>query len=227
MVGGELTVLTVADYLSYGYSTTWSVFTAGELDDAERREKRRMLETGLGPRPRGSAIDGRVLVGDAGVELAEASAEFDLLVTGSRGYGPLRRTILGSTTRQLVGTLGLPRARPSEGGRLRSARPARPPVGERRPSGFPARGMNLPAIETADLTKRYGEVVGVEALDLRVEVGEVFGFLGPNGAGKTTTIRMLLDLIRPTRGSRAGLRLRHAARRARTCGGGSATCRAS
>jgi len=61
--------------------------------------------------------------------------------------------------------------------------------------------MNLPAIQTTDLTKLYGSVVGVEGLDLRIEGGEVFGFLGPNGAGKTTTIRMLLDLIRPTRGS--------------------------
>ena len=60
---------------------------------------------------------------------------------------------------------------------------------------------NLPAIETSGLTKHYGEVIGVESLDLRIEPGEVFGFLGPNGAGKTTTIRMLVDLIRPTRGS--------------------------
>jgi beta-exotoxin I transport system ATP-binding protein len=56
-------------------------------------------------------------------------------------------------------------------------------------------------IETRGLTKFYGETRGVEDLDLKVEPGEVFGFLGPNGAGKTTTIRLLLDLIRPTRGS--------------------------
>jgi ABC-2 type transport system ATP-binding protein len=58
-----------------------------------------------------------------------------------------------------------------------------------------------PAIETDGLTKRYGDAIGVCDLDLRVDRGEVFGFLGPNGAGKTTTIRLLLDLIRPTRGS--------------------------
>ena len=56
------------------------------------------------------------------------------------------------------------------------------------------------AVETAGLTKDYGLGRGIFDLDLRVEPGEVFGFLGPNGAGKTTTIRMLLDLIRPTRG---------------------------
>lgn len=60
--------------------------------------------------------------------------------------------------------------------------------------------VNAAAIETTGLTKFYGETRGVEALDLRVERGEVFGYLGPNGAGKTTTIRLLLDLIRPTRG---------------------------
>jgi len=63
--------------------------------------------------------------------------------------------------------------------------------------------VSAPAIETAGLTKFYGETRGIEDLDLRVERGEVFGFLGPNGAGKTTTIRLLLDLIRPTRGSAA------------------------
>jgi ABC-2 type transport system ATP-binding protein len=57
-----------------------------------------------------------------------------------------------------------------------------------------------PAIETRGLTKFYGSTRGIEDLDLRVERGEIFGYLGPNGAGKTTTIRLLLDLIRPTRG---------------------------
>jgi ABC-2 type transport system ATP-binding protein len=55
-------------------------------------------------------------------------------------------------------------------------------------------------IRTRDLTRYYGSTVGVEGLTLDVERGEVFGFLGPNGAGKTTTIRLLLDLIRPSRG---------------------------
>lgn len=61
-----------------------------------------------------------------------------------------------------------------------------------------------PAIVTRDLTKYYGRRRrdrGVDGLDLEVRQGEVFGFLGPNGAGKTTTIRLLLDLIRPTRGT--------------------------
>jgi beta-exotoxin I transport system ATP-binding protein len=63
------------------------------------------------------------------------------------------------------------------------------------------------AIDTKGLTKFYGEERGIEDLDLEVEAGEVFGFLGPNGAGKTTTIRLLLDLIRPTRGDARALGL--------------------
>ena len=56
------------------------------------------------------------------------------------------------------------------------------------------------AIEIEGLTKRFGEVLALDRLELRVEAGEIFGFLGPNGAGKSTTIRLLLDLIRPDAG---------------------------
>jgi ABC-2 type transport system ATP-binding protein len=58
-----------------------------------------------------------------------------------------------------------------------------------------------PIIGTDGLTKDYGRVRGLDNLTLEVAEGEVVGFLGPNGSGKTTTIRLLLDLIRPTRGS--------------------------
>ncbi|MFD6948507.1 multidrug ABC transporter ATP-binding protein [Nocardiopsis sp. TSRI0078] len=50
------------------------------------------------------------------------------------------------------------------------------------------------------LTKRYGDILAVDSLDLEVRPGRVTGFLGPNGAGKTTTMRMVLGLDRPTRG---------------------------
>ncbi len=59
----------------------------------------------------------------------------------------------------------------------------------------------MAALSITGLTKYYGPVIGIEDLSLEVERGEVFGFLGANGAGKTTTIRLLLDLLRPTRGS--------------------------
>jgi ABC-type multidrug transport system ATPase subunit len=60
-------------------------------------------------------------------------------------------------------------------------------------------------IETHDLLKRYGDLVAVDRLTLRVRRGEVYGFLGPNGAGKTTTLRILLGLVRPSAGSAAVL----------------------
>jgi ABC-2 type transport system ATP-binding protein len=77
--------------------------------------------------------------------------------------------------------------------------------------------VSAPAIETGALTKFYGASRGIEDLELRVERGEVFGYLGPNGAGKTTTIRLLLDLIRPTRGwaAIAGLDTRRESREVR------------
>ncbi len=56
-------------------------------------------------------------------------------------------------------------------------------------------------VETHELTKRYGDQVAVNRLDLQIWRGEIFGFLGPNGAGKTTTFLMLLGLSEPTGGS--------------------------
>src|SRR5207248_8421608 len=57
------------------------------------------------------------------------------------------------------------------------------------------------AIRTEKLSKVFGTHVAVDALDMTVNRGEIFGFLGPNGAGKSTTIRMLIGLLRPTSGS--------------------------
>ncbi|MGX5682005.1 ABC transporter ATP-binding protein [Schumannella luteola] len=57
------------------------------------------------------------------------------------------------------------------------------------------------ALQTDALTKRYGRRLALDAIDLEVPRGTVFGMIGPNGAGKTTTMRLLLDIIRPTSGS--------------------------
>ena len=55
-------------------------------------------------------------------------------------------------------------------------------------------------IRLEQLTKRYGSFTAVDAIDLEVPSGELFGFLGPNGAGKTTTLRMIAGILRPTAG---------------------------
>jgi ABC-2 type transport system ATP-binding protein len=59
----------------------------------------------------------------------------------------------------------------------------------------------VPAIETKELRKEFGDNAAVKCLTLQIQQGEVFGFLGPNGAGKTTSIKMLVGLIKPTSGA--------------------------
>ncbi len=56
------------------------------------------------------------------------------------------------------------------------------------------------AIQTQKLTRRFGKLLAVDAIDLQVTAGQFFGFLGPNGAGKSTTIKMLTGLLAPTSG---------------------------
>lgn len=60
--------------------------------------------------------------------------------------------------------------------------------------------MDNLAIQTTGLTRRFGELVAVDDVNLRVASGQFFGFLGPNGAGKSTTIKMLTGLLAPTSG---------------------------
>jgi ABC-2 type transport system ATP-binding protein len=61
-------------------------------------------------------------------------------------------------------------------------------------------GGRAPILTTHALTKRFGDLLAVDGLDMEVCAGDVFGFLGPNGAGKTTVIRLVLGLIHPTDG---------------------------
>ncbi|MFM7150817.1 MAG: ABC transporter ATP-binding protein [Gemmataceae bacterium] len=56
-------------------------------------------------------------------------------------------------------------------------------------------------VEVKGLTKKYGEFLALDALDMTVEKGQILGFVGPNGAGKTTTIKILVGLARPTSGT--------------------------
>ena len=59
---------------------------------------------------------------------------------------------------------------------------------------------NWPMIELDQLTRRFGDVLAVNQLTLKVSPGEIYGLLGPNGAGKTTTLRMVLGLLAPSSG---------------------------
>ena len=63
-----------------------------------------------------------------------------------------------------------------------------------------ASSMDGSAIRTEGLSRRFGDNVAVDGVDLSVAPGEIYGFLGPNGAGKTTTVRMLVTLLAPTSG---------------------------
>src|SRR3954462_12040849 len=69
------------------------------------------------------------------------------------------------------------------------------------PTGGPFMRSGEPAVETRDLTKKYGKVVALDRLTMSVERGQILGLVGPNGAGKTTTIKILVGLARPTSGS--------------------------
>lgn len=111
----RLTVLTVSELPKYGLGEAWSVVSAAEVIEAEKRQKERILELGLGRCPAELAAEGRFLTGSAGRLLAEASGEFDIMVLGSRGHGPLGRTLLGSVSTQVIHSaqcpvLVLPRA---------------------------------------------------------------------------------------------------------------------
>jgi ABC-2 type transport system ATP-binding protein len=75
----------------------------------------------------------------------------------------------------------------------------------------------VPMIETINLTKRYGDLVALDSLNLTINEGDCFGFIGPNGAGKTTTIKILATLLKPSSGQATvdGLTVGHMNRKIR------------
>ena len=83
------------------------------------------------------------------------------------------------------------------------------------------------AIETFGLTRRFGDLIALDHLDLQIPYGQIFGLLGPNGAGKSTTIKMLTTLLEPTLRHCARRWLRHLARHLPKCGEESAMFRSS
>jgi ABC-2 type transport system ATP-binding protein len=64
-----------------------------------------------------------------------------------------------------------------------------------------ATACNSPAVQTFDLSRKFGDLIAVDAADLSIQEGELFSLLGPNGAGKTTAIKMLCCLLRPSSGT--------------------------
>jgi ABC-2 type transport system ATP-binding protein len=68
------------------------------------------------------------------------------------------------------------------------------------PAPPPENSSGEPAVSVRGLTRRFGDFIAVNAIDLEVARGEIFGFLGPNGAGKSTTIRMLCGILEPSSG---------------------------
>ena len=107
-VDALIAVIAVADYPQYDLGTAWSVLSVGEIRDAEHEDKDRLLKLGVERVPSAHEEGSRVLVGEAGRVLTEASADCDLMIAGSRGYGPVRRTLLGSTTRKLIAGAACP-----------------------------------------------------------------------------------------------------------------------
>ena len=106
---GNLTVIAVADFpRSWASDIAWSGLSAPEIEDAVQEEKEGLLEVALASAPDGLSCVGRLLTGSVGPLLAEATNEFDVMITGSRAYGPLRRTVLGSATRQLIRSSSCP-----------------------------------------------------------------------------------------------------------------------
>lgn len=103
-----VTVITVADHPEYGYAVAWGILAEAEFRDAEHADKERLLGLAISRIPKGLERGSRVLTGDPAGRLREASGEFDLMVVGSRGWGPLKRTLLGSTTRKLIRSCASP-----------------------------------------------------------------------------------------------------------------------
>ncbi len=107
-LNASLTVLTVARPLRYGHAVPFSVVDTGLLADATRERFERILDRALERVPARMPVQRRLLTGDPAASIAAATGDHDLLIVGARGYGPLRRALLGSVSARLARTAGCP-----------------------------------------------------------------------------------------------------------------------
>jgi nucleotide-binding universal stress UspA family protein len=104
----RLQALAVHSRVAFGAVSTTGVFGYRSADDVLRGELEQRMRAALAELPGGSDVSGSLLEGDAATELAAASAELDLLVLGSRGYGSVLSALLGSVSRALVRSAACP-----------------------------------------------------------------------------------------------------------------------
>ena len=105
---GELTILSVADYPAAGDTREWPEGTIESVRAADRTDRQYLLEIATSRVASVVPVRDELLEGDAGELLSKASSRFDLLVAGSRSWGPLGRTVLGSATRTVVASSSCP-----------------------------------------------------------------------------------------------------------------------
>jgi nucleotide-binding universal stress UspA family protein len=98
----RLNVYTVVEPPEQTYSGAWSALSGDDLMSAEEREKARVLDLAVGRVPAELPVQARLLIGSAVDELSRATTDLDLLVVGSRGYGPIGRTFLGGVSTHVI-----------------------------------------------------------------------------------------------------------------------------
>lgn len=106
--GASILILTVVEPATYGYSEALGVLSAEGVDSMERAEAERVISVAEARTPEAVATRAHLLDGHPGRALAEAAGDADLLVCGSRGYGPIRHTVLGSTSKSLIANAPCP-----------------------------------------------------------------------------------------------------------------------
>lgn len=100
--GAELRLFTAADPASFGYGALIETLTAGEIESHVTEHARRVLVDAAASVPDSIPVQTHLIHGDVSTAMDEESGRLDLLLLGSRGYGPLRRTLLGSVSGHIV-----------------------------------------------------------------------------------------------------------------------------